>query len=88
MDDKRLYAELQEAFEKLKKDEAERVYSAVENHEFPPIPFTLPVVLKTCHEVYKNHKITKEELAELLAAGQADLSKEEFDHIIDSYRSK
>ena len=88
---KQLYDELQEAFETLKKTEAEKIYDAVENKEFPPIPFTLPVVLNTIKEVLEKHEISKDELISALSLNAHDLSADDMmalKNIVDNYEQK
>ena len=55
----------------------------MENHEFPPIPFTLPTVLKTVKEVLESHEVSKEELMETLSMNAQFLSAEDMQTIMD-----
>lgn len=76
--------ELREALEELKKTEAERVYTAIENREFPPIPLNPIVVSKTINKVLLDHQINKEEF--LLMAAQRELTAEEM-QLLDELKS-
>lgn len=71
------YEELNEALRALKKSEAEKVYQALENHEFPPIPMKLSVVMQTVRDVAKKHQMTKGEATRILQGYQQNLTTEE-----------
>ena len=73
----KLRKELDVAFEELKKTEAEKIYSAIENREFIPTPFALPVVWETVKKVLVNHKVSREEFELSLGLRMGDLSVEE-----------
>lgn len=82
-----LYNELQAAFQELKKTEAKKMYEAVENKEFIPIPFTLPVVVKTLREVLEKHVVTPEEYASAVSMISDSLSPDELKVLNDTYDS-
>lgn len=69
---KTILEELREAMEELKKSEAERVYTAIENREFPPIVMNPIVVSKKVNEVLLNHKMTMDELFTLMSHREVD----------------
>ncbi len=64
--------ELKEELENLKDSEAKKVYEAIENHEFPPIPLKPTTVAKTVNKVVMNHEVTADEL--LFMASQRDVT--------------
>lgn len=84
---KELYTELHAAFEELKKSEAKKMYDAVENKEFIPIPFTLPVVIKTLKETLEKHAITREEYQSAVSMISDSLSADEMKILNDTYDS-
>ena len=53
----------------------EKVYEAIENKQFPPIPMTPVTVAKTINKVISEHEPTDEELQ--IFASQRELSPEE-----------
>lgn len=70
-----IFKEWKEAFEELKKTEADKVYTAIENREFPPLVFNPIVVSKTINEVLLKHDLTCGEF--LTLAAQRELTPEE-----------
>ena len=73
--------ELKEGFEELKKSEAEKVYTAIENREFPPLVMNPITVSKMVNKVLINHEMTLDEL--LVMSSQRDLSPEEWKMIAE-----
>lgn len=73
--------ELHEELLKLKDDEAERVYQAIENRRFPPIPLLPHTVLKTVIRVAKDHQMTADELSAVL--GMRDVTPADLQLIED-----
>ena len=71
--------ELKEELENLKKSEEKRVFNALENHEFPPLPLTPATVSKTVNKVLKEHEMTAEELR--LVFGQREVTTQELELI-------
>lgn len=84
---KELYNELQAAFEELKKTEAKKIYDAIENKEFIPVPFTLPVVINTLKDVLEKHTITKDEFFFATSLLTDSLSPEELKTLNEVYDS-
>ena len=72
---------LKEGFEELKKSEAEKVYTAIENREFPPLVMNPITVSKMVNRVLINHEMTLDEL--LVMSSQRDLSPEEWKMIAE-----
>ena len=72
---------LKEGFEELKKSEAEKVYTAIENREFPPLVMNPITVSKMVNKVLINHEMTLDEL--LVMSSQRDLSPEEWKMIAE-----
>ena len=61
----------------LKKSEVEKVYQALESHEFPPIPMNLSVVMQTVRDAAKKHQLTKAEATRILQGYQQNLTTKE-----------
>ena len=78
---KTILEELKEGFEELKKSEAEKVYTAIENREFPPLVMNPITVSKMVNRVLMNHKMTLDEL--LVMSSQRDISPEEWKMIAE-----
>ena len=78
---KTILEELREAMEELKKSEAERVYTAIENREFPPIVMNPIVVSKKVNEVLLKHKMTSDELFSMMS--MRDLDPKEFEMLCE-----
>lgn len=72
---KPILEEIKEELEILKDAEAKKVYEAIENKQFPPIPMTPVTVAKTINKVISEHEPTDEELQ--IFASQRELSPEE-----------
>ena len=72
---------LKEGFEELKKSEAEKVYTAIENREFPPLVMNPITVSKMVNKVLINHEMTLDEL--LVMSSQRDLSPDEWKMIAE-----
>jgi len=58
--------ELKQELQLLKSDEADRFFTAIENHEFPALPLLPHTVLKTIRKTALAHKVTASELSSLL----------------------
>ena len=67
--------------EELKKSEAEKVYTAIENREFPPLVMNPITVSKMVNKVLINHEMTLDEL--LVMSSQRDLSPDEWKMIAE-----
>lgn len=78
---KTILEELKEGFEELKKSEAEKVYTAIENREFPPLVMNPITVSKMVNKVLINHEMTLDEL--LVMSSQRDLSPDEWKMIAE-----